>query len=46
MSLQGQKAISGGEGGITLTEIYYQRMIELSHPGHEQNNYFKIHWYV
>ncbi len=43
MSLQGQKAISGGEGGITLTnrEIYYQRMIELSHPGHEQNNYFK-----
>ena len=43
MSLQGQKAISGGEGGIILTnnEIFYQRMIELSHPGHELNNYFK-----
>ncbi len=42
MSLQGQKAISGGEGGIILTnnETYYQRMIELSHPGHRSNNYF------
>lgn len=43
MSLQGQKAISGGEGGIILTnsENYYKKMIELNHPGHSRNNYFK-----
>ena len=36
MSLQGQKAISGGEGGLILTnsENYYKKMIELNHPGH------------
>ena len=41
--MQGQKAISGGEGGIILTnnDIYHQRMIELSHPGHSLNNHFK-----
>jgi dTDP-4-amino-4,6-dideoxygalactose transaminase len=34
-SMQGAKAISGGEGGVVLTnhEIYYERMIKLSHPG-------------
>lgn len=43
MSLQGQKAISGGEGGIILTNdsTYHQRMIELSHPSHNLNNFFK-----
>ena len=32
MSLQGQKAISGGEGGLILTnsENYYKKMIELN----------------
>jgi dTDP-4-amino-4,6-dideoxygalactose transaminase len=35
ISLQGSKAISGGEGGVVLTndEIYYNRMVKLSHPG-------------
>jgi dTDP-4-amino-4,6-dideoxygalactose transaminase len=34
-SIQGAKAISGGEGGVVLTnnEVYYNRMIRLSHPG-------------
>ena len=43
MSLQGQKAISGGEGGLILTnsENYYKKMIELNHPGHLGNEYFK-----
>ena len=35
MSMQGSKAISGGEGGIILTDSkqYYERMNYLSHPG-------------
>jgi len=34
-SIQGSKAISGGEGGFVLTnnEIYYNRMIRMFHPG-------------
>lgn len=43
MSLQGQKAISGGEGGVVLTnnKDYYQKMINLNHPGHSMNNLSK-----
>jgi len=39
MSLQGSKAISGGEGGIILTDNkkYISRMMMLSHPGREKN---------
>lgn len=39
ISLQGSKAISGGEGGIILTDNkkYINRMVMLSHPGREKN---------
>ena len=39
-SIQGSKAISGGEGGLILTnsEQYYNRMIDLSHPGRNNND--------
>ena len=40
ISLQGNKAISGGEGGIILTddESLYLKMINNHHPGHSKNN--------
>jgi|688.fasta_scaffold03678_26 dTDP-4-amino-4,6-dideoxygalactose transaminase len=42
LSIQGSKAISGGEGGIILTNNikYYKNMINSHHPGYS-NNYSK-----
>lgn len=39
MSMQGNKSISGGEGGVVLTdnEILYSKMINNHHPGHLLN---------
>ena len=44
MSLQGDKSISGGEGGAILTdnESLYLKMITNHHPGHKKNPKFKI----
>ncbi len=44
MSLQGNKSISGGEGGIILTddENMYLKMIDNHHPGHKKNTKLKI----
>ncbi len=44
MSLQGNKSISGGEGGVILTndENLYLKMINNHHPGHQKNKKFKI----
>ena len=44
MSLQGNKAISGGEGGVIFTdnEFYYTQMINNHHPGHVKNMKFKV----
>ncbi len=38
-SLQGQKAITGGEGGVILTDEkqFYHKMINMHHPGHNDN---------
>jgi dTDP-4-amino-4,6-dideoxygalactose transaminase len=38
-SMQGNKAISSGEGGFILTnnKKYYQKMIQSHHPGHPQS---------
>ena len=40
-SLQGHKAITGGEGGVILTNNYnnYEKMINLHHPGHIENKF-------
>ena len=40
-SMQGNKAISGGEGGLVLTdnEEYYKRMVNFHHPNHKENKY-------
>ena len=39
MSLQGNKAISGGEGGLILTnnQNLYSKMVNNHHPGHKAN---------
>ena len=39
LSLQGNKSISGGEGGAILTddENIYSKMINNHHPGHRLN---------
>ena len=44
MSLQGNKSISGGEGGIILTddENLYSKMINNHHPGHKKNKKLEI----
>jgi dTDP-4-amino-4,6-dideoxygalactose transaminase len=44
MSLQGNKAISGGEGGIILTNDtnLFLQMIDNHHPGHKKNNKIEI----
>ena len=44
MSLQGNKSISGGEGGIILTddENLYLKMINNHHPGHKKNTKLKF----
>ena len=44
MSLQGNKAISGGEGGVIFTdaENLYLKMIKNHHPGHIKNDRLKI----
>ncbi len=44
MSLQGNKAISGGEGGVIFTDNrdLYLRMILNHHPGHKKNPKFKV----
>ena len=44
MSLQGNKAISGGEGGVIFSDNrdLYSKMINNHHPGHIQNSQFKI----
>jgi len=44
MSLQGNKSISGGEGGIMLTddEDLYLKMIDNHHPGHKKNKNIKV----
>ena len=43
VSIQGQKAISGGEGGFILTNNLelYEKMIDQHHPGHSKNIYSK-----
>ena len=40
ISIQGNKAISGGEGGVVLTDNqnFYLKMINSHHPGHKKNN--------
>ena len=40
MSIQGKKAISGGEGGVVFlnNKQNYLTMINLSHPGHPENS--------
>lgn len=44
MSLQGNKSISGGEGGVVFTdyEKLYLKMINNHHPGHIKNEKYKI----
>ncbi len=44
MSLQGNKAISGGEGGVIFTdsEHSYLQMINNHHPGHKNNIKLKV----
>ena len=44
MSLQGNKAISGGEGGVIFTdnEHSYLQMINNHHPGHKKNIKLKV----
>lgn len=44
MSLQGNKSISGGEGGVIFTdeEDLYLKMINNHHPGHINNKKFKF----
>jgi dTDP-4-amino-4,6-dideoxygalactose transaminase len=44
ISLQGNKSISGGEGGVILTdnENFYLSMINNHHPGHLKNSNFDI----
>ena len=44
MSLQGNKSISGGEGGVIFTdeEDLYLKMINNHHPGHTDNKKLKI----
>ena len=44
MSLQGNKSISGGEGGVILTnnQNLYSNMINNHHPGHKKNRKFEI----
>ena len=44
MSLQGNKSISGGEGGVILTddENLYLKMIDNHHPGHNKNTKINI----
>ena len=44
MSLQGNKSISGGEGGIILTDDknFYLKMINNHHPGHKNNYKYEI----
>lgn len=41
MSIQGKKAISGGEGGLILTNNndHYLNMIKSHHPGHSLNSF-------
>ncbi len=41
LSLQGNKAISGGEGGLVLTNNneYYKRMVNSHHPNHTMNDF-------
>lgn len=41
MSIQGNKAISGGEGGLVLTNNndYYKRMVNSHHPNHSNSDY-------
>lgn len=43
VSIQGQKAISGGEGGFILTDEFdlYKKMIDQHHPGHFENIFSK-----
>ena len=41
--LQGNKAISGGEGGVIFTiESSYHQMINNHHPGHKDNVKLKV----
>ena len=44
MSMQGNKSISGGEGGAIFTdnENFYLNMINNHHPGHNRNKKLKI----
>ncbi len=44
ISLQGNKAISGGEGGVIFTdnESSYHQMINNHHPGHKDNVKLKV----
>ena len=44
LSMQGSKAISGGEGGLVLTNNieYLNRMMELSHPGKKHDKVSKL----
>ncbi len=44
ISLQGNKSISGGEGGVILTddENLYLKMIDNHHPGHNKNTKINI----
>ena len=44
MSLQGSKAISGGEGGVIFTDNQhlYLQMINNHHPGHKNNAKLKV----
>jgi len=44
VSLQGNKSISGGEGGVILTddENIYLKMINNHHPGHTKNENFDV----
>ena len=44
LSLQGNKSISGGEGGVILTdnEIIYLKMINNHHPGHRLNKKLRV----
>ena len=48
MSLQGDKAISGGEGGVCCTnsDELYNKMILLSHPGRKNKNPVTLSIYV
>ena len=44
LSLQGNKSISGGEGGVILTdnENIYSKMINNHHPGHRLNKNSRV----